>query len=172
MLFPHKRHFHQKYEAHLQSCTKLSTHFRQNNRPRCRIGLHHSQRTKENKVKNAILPHIFCMVIIPLSIVFSHKFQWPWPNLKVKGASERSNCKLHIPSKFLKHSSLNFNDTQHTFGGLQLVTEGDTSLFLGMNRVLVLAFSSSFSSFFFLTARSFKFCRMITPVQLKLFSTH
>ena len=24
MLFPHKKHFHQKYEAHWQSCTKLS----------------------------------------------------------------------------------------------------------------------------------------------------
>ena len=56
MLFPHKQHCHQKYEAHSQSCTKLSTHFRQNNRPRCRIRLHHSLPTKENKVKNVILP--------------------------------------------------------------------------------------------------------------------
>ena len=58
MLFPHKQHFHQKYEAHWQSCTKLSPHFRQNNRPRCRIGLKHSLRAKEKKLKNAILPHL------------------------------------------------------------------------------------------------------------------
>ena len=58
MLFPHKQHFHQKYKAHWKSCTKLSTHFRQNNHPQYRIGLQHSLWPKENRVKNAILPYM------------------------------------------------------------------------------------------------------------------
>ena len=38
------------------SLIEPSPHFRQKNRPQCRIGLKHSLRTKENKVKNVILP--------------------------------------------------------------------------------------------------------------------